>query len=373
MAVARCPATALLLGAGLLALTAIAALLRAPGQQGARERTEASAVRAEFLSHGASPAPAAAERAASRPGCGARAPAGGNVTVAEALTRCGRLVVLRNHRTFDGVADALHAALGEAGVPRVGVADAVDPAGNASATYLIFTAHLGGALPRSYVAYNLEQLTARDWPEDLFERLRGAELVLDYSLANIAVLRRRGVARVVHLPLGYAPALDNPAPPARERDVDVAFVGWLSSPRRQARLVSVAASARPALRVVFTESHFGAELHALLRRTRLALNLHFHDGPSILEVHRILPTLASRVLVLSEPSDDPWWDARLAEIGAVNFTPRGAADIGAPVLAMLRQYGDGAAEAERRFQRLRECCAYARFVRAALASTIPAG
>jgi hypothetical protein len=187
-------------------------------------------------------------------------------------------------------------------------------------------------------------------------------MVWDYSLENIKVLQAHNVTKTYHIPLGYAETMENKLRPARRRDIDVMFVGAIN-PRREAKLEQLTSLQRPppgdAPLTTFIGQAWGKALLRLYRRSKLALNLHFFGGKAILEVHRILPLVVSKVLVLSEPSHDSWLDNSF--LGIVNFTSGN--DLRQSVASLLSM--DVGHEAERRYQLLLRCCRYVDYFQAA--------
>lgn len=182
-------------------------------------------------------------------------------------------------------------------------------------------------------------------------------MVWDYSLENIKVLNMHGVNNTLHVPLGYAPTMENSVAPAHNKDIDVIFVGEINS-RRRSKLQQFDAPAGACLahtrthaggvtlKTVFSGNCWGHKLLSLYSRTKVALNLHYYGGRTILEVHRILPLIVSRVLVLSEPSDDRWLDESFR--GLVTFLHRDS--IIESVINILKL--NTSAEAEQRYAKL---------------------
>jgi hypothetical protein len=238
---------------------------------------------------------------------------------------------------FEVVVGCLAHALDRLGVtycvvPRVAEEDYSGPGEN---VYILCTTHhLQARLPVRYISYNFEQLvTDKAWPDEFFERLRGADQVWDYSLENIRVLEAQGVPGAAHVPFGYSRCMDAAGAggaPWGSRGVDWAFVGSVNEGRR-AKLSSL--SARSELRGVVTNSCWGRDLEAAYATTRVGVNLHYYDGRTILEVHRIIPMVANRVLVVSERSDDAWYDRALR--GVVTFLPESARSPAAAVAGPL--------------------------------------
>lgn len=225
--------------------------------------------------------------------------------------------IILNCKYFEGVARSLAATL-TAG----GHACTVARTPAAGCLHVVFTAHhLHEPLPAEYVAYNLEQLTtSKAWPPAFFERLRRAREVWDYSLENIAELRRSGQLpadrRIEHVPVTYHPSADAlPVaawPPASARPLRWAMVG-APSPRREAWLRGLDRAEG-----LVTNDAWGAGLvDRVYRRALVCVNVHFYDGHSILEATRLVPMIANGMLVVSERSADAWYDERFE--GLVTF------------------------------------------------------
>jgi hypothetical protein len=218
---------------------------------------------------------------------------------------------------FDIVARALSEAFTDLGIQH----EVVTAAPNDDDLYIVFTTHhLDCPLPKRYVSYNFEQLTTdKQWPPELFERFSRAVQVWDYSLENIRALKERhGIAGALHVPLGYARCMDGPSDPNNnnnssttikpfaERKHDWLMLGSVGPRRRE--IVWDLTTAAPRLSGMTTNNCWGDALLRLYRDTRVGLNVHYYTGKSILEVHRIVPMIANRVFVVSERSDDAYYD-----------------------------------------------------------------
>jgi hypothetical protein len=122
--------------------------------------------------------------------------------------------------------------------------------------------------------------------------------VWDYSEANIAFLRERGVARPGLLRLGFQKELAR-IEPAAEQDIDVLFYGSMGSRRAQ---VIEALRAR-GLRVTAVFGVYGEQRDALIARSRVVLNLH-HYAAKILEVVRVFYLMTNAKAVVCEYGPD---------------------------------------------------------------------
>jgi hypothetical protein len=230
---------------------------------------------------------------------------------------------------FKHVIAGLSHAFNTLGVPHAVVQSTVDP--DIGSLYVTCTAHhLHEQLPENYIAYNFEQLcTDRVWPPAFFDRLRAAVQVWDYSILNIQVLHANGIRNAIHLPMGYAPCMDTdpcsqPATPEswKARASDWMLLGCVNQTRsdKLSHLVD-RYDGDESLRGRYsvTNSCWGEQLGEAYRDNRVGLNLHFYTGRTVLEVHRIIPMVANRMWVVSERSDDAWYDQAYGAL--VTFLP----------------------------------------------------
>lgn len=198
---------------------------------------------------------------------------------------------------FDEVAQAIHAGLQELGHDselRVGVFAA-------ERVNIIFGAHL---MPRDLAPYpgsilfNLEQvIPGALWLTAEYLELMKRFKVWDYSAANVAALRARGVPDAAYVPIGYAQCLEK-IPPQSE-DIDVLFYGCLNDRRR---LVLQTLQQR-GVRVQYLYGVFGEERDQVIARSKIVLNVHFYEGARI-EVARCFYLLINGKFVISEESGD---------------------------------------------------------------------
>lgn len=166
---------------------------------------------------------------------------------------------------------------------------------------VVFGAHHlrpSAALPDRTVIFNLEPVVAgTPWlSSDYLERLK-RHRVWDYSAMNVEALRALGVARVAHVPLGYASGLERIA--AQAEDIDVLFYGIFTE--RRIRLLERLAAR--GWRVHATRNLYGEARDRLIARARIVLNIHARDEAR-LEVARCFYLLVNGRFVLSEPGPD---------------------------------------------------------------------
>lgn len=155
-----------------------------------------------------------------------------------------------------------------------------------------------------HVVYQLEQLSEREgwFRPELLEILNQADEVWDYSEENINFLRRRGVAHVRLLPIGFHENLRRIG--RKTQDIDVLFYGSLN-PRRRAILDQIATFAN----VKCLVGVYGAERDAYIARSKVVLNLHYYEA-QIMEQCRIAYLLNNHAFVITEDSpSNPFGDA----------------------------------------------------------------
>lgn len=284
--------------------------------------------------------------------------------------------LLNNCIYFDIVVRALRHSFKELGIDH-SVVSTVDD-NDMESTYVVFTTHhTHERLPHRYISYNFEQLvTDKQWPAEFFERLAGASQVWDYSLRNIEVLCDHGI-KAVHLPFGYSPCMDSvpvPRVPWQTRAHDWLMLGCMG-PLRIAKLQGLLDSyasggMRDKARV--DNNCWGDRLSDAYAAAKVGLNVHFYPGRTILEVHRIVPMVANRVWVVSETSDDAWYDdAYKSIVTFVKPSPdastlsrkiKAAVDI---TCALKPEFVE--AELDKRRQHLVQNCSYTNYIRQAMA------
>lgn len=150
------------------------------------------------------------------------------------------------------------------------------------------------------IPWQLEHLEGTHWYDaksrQIFDH---ASDIWDFSTVNVDFLAREGYC-ARHLPPGYHPSL-RLIRPALRRDIDVLFYGVVNE-RREPVLRQLGEVSN--LKVV--TGVFGEERDALIARSRIVLNLHYHES-RILESVRISYLLNNDAFVISEDADDnPW-------------------------------------------------------------------
>ena len=220
---------------------------------------------------------------------------------------------------FSIVVRGLHESFDELGISHEVVHD-VD-LGDRDSVYVLLTTHEARPLPPRYVSYNMEQLTvSRDdpqWLPRLLGRLRGAEEVWDYSPANVEYLRSQDI-HAIPVPYGYFHSLTTAYTKDvtyENKTVDFLFLGSLNQMRRdKMKPILDLYTAETQDKTFVTDCTGHDALDRAYVRSKTVLNIHFYTGNTILEVHRILPMIANKVWVMSEFSDDSWYDNEYSQI-----------------------------------------------------------
>jgi len=182
--------------------------------------------------------------------------------------------------------------------------------------YLLLTTHEPERImPKRYISYNFEQFTADvNWCPFIFERLRNAEIVFDYSLENIKELKKHNI-NAHFLPLGYAKSMEFPKPDNLNKYIDFTFVGKIYNTRRYDKII-------PLLNIYFNSKDntkrlafyhndcWKEKLENIYVHSKIGLNIHLYSGKTIFEILRIILLIANKVLVITEPSDDKWYNEK---------------------------------------------------------------
>jgi hypothetical protein len=208
-----------------------------------------------------------------------------------------------HYRVFDEVVESLLSGLIECGIAACVVDNAFDP----KALNIVIGAHLLsdaqlGALPQNIIVYNFEQFDRNSvWMRPSYINTLSSHRCWDYSRYNIAALTRlKADASPEFVPLGYAPLLTRlPKSSEAEENIDVLFYGCLN-PRRK-KILDALAGAGYTVQIAY--GVYGAERDALIRKAKLALNIHYYDS-HILEAVRVSYLMANSKAVVSECADD---------------------------------------------------------------------
>jgi hypothetical protein len=224
------------------------------------------------------------------------------------------LKLVNNSCYFEIIINALHEALNELNIEHEIVTNYKN--NDNKNVYLICTTHENRTLPKRYISYNFEQLiTNKVWQPIFFENLSKAEIVFDYSLENIKILKEHNI-NAYFLPLGYSKSMEY-IKTIEDKSIDFTFLGAINNIRynKLQSLIDIYYKSKD--KIVISNNYWGEDLQNLYRKTKIGLNIHYYSGKTILEVHRIIPLIANKILVISEKSDDEWYNNKYEKI--INF------------------------------------------------------
>ena len=212
--------------------------------------------------------------------------------------------LLDDCKYFKIVINALHDCFDELGIPNI-IVDTIERTDKS--LYLICTTHQILYFPPNYISYNFEQLiTDKEWSPTFFNNLKNAKMIWDYSLENIKVLNKNNLD-AIHLPFGYNKTME-PIKVDIDKTIDYCFIGCLNQLRlnKMKDLIDVYYKSQDKLYI--SNDCWNGQLEDIYNKTKIGLNIHFYNGKSILEVHRIILMIVNKVNVLSETSNDKWYD-----------------------------------------------------------------
>jgi hypothetical protein len=189
---------------------------------------------------------------------------------------------------FKETAEGLRDVIVRAGLPQpivVEITQLEDELGppsftDAATLHIILGAHLLTVLPRprTYIVFNMEQLSSRAIDYKYMLMLSSALVVCDTSPANVQVLQQRlQSVFCCQVPL-YVPAV--PAALLREPNFDVLFYGsWHE--RRKDMLDLLEAEGLECRFIMTSEDEvWGEARDELIRSAKVVLNLHYYTGES---------------------------------------------------------------------------------------------
>ena len=168
-------------------------------------------------------------------------------------------------------------------------------------TYIIFDVNKINKLPKKFIIYNFEQLTTdRLWDNSFFEKCIKAKVIFDYSLENIKQFKNKNLI-AHHLPFGWSPILEPEYDiNIKDKDVDLIFLGNYNV--RRNKILDKFSN------IYKNNKCFNQDYEEITKKTKFSLNIHYYEGNTILEVTRIIPLVCRGVIVISEKSNDKYYD-----------------------------------------------------------------
>ena len=169
-------------------------------------------------------------------------------------------------------------------------------------------------LPANYIVYQLEQICVKGnkWlTEKYLQLMKGAKQVWDYSMRNVHLLNSFEVKNAFYVPIAYAKSLtvaNTSAINEKDKDIDVLFMGGMS-PRRKQVLDRLALLANIKLYVA-DGGLWGEERIAIMKRSKIVLNVHYYQADSLLEMVRLSVLLSNSCFVISESGGEDAMDKK---------------------------------------------------------------
>lgn len=176
-------------------------------------------------------------------------------------------------------------------------------------TYIIFNIKDLETVPNKYIVYNFEQLdTTNNFENDFWSKLNNAIQVWDYSKVNIEYLLTKDI-NAIFVPFGWNVTMKIlNILPFDKRINNVMFIGYINERRRNI-LKPVHTLCKEHNYTMFLSNEcWNEDYNHKLSISKIALNIHCYNGKTILEVHRIIPYILNKIWVISERSQDPYYD-----------------------------------------------------------------
>jgi len=158
--------------------------------------------------------------------------------------------------------------------------------------------------PSKYIIYNFEQFTTdKNWSDTYIDFFKKAIYVFDYSLINTNKLIEYNI-NAFFLPYTSTNKYIYPELETIKKDIDVLFIGNLNN-RRKEWLKKISNSN---INLKIVTNLFYEKSIEYFARSKIVLNVHYYKKASILEVTRIIPALVNKCIVITEDSDDPYYN-----------------------------------------------------------------
>jgi hypothetical protein len=169
-------------------------------------------------------------------------------------------------------------------------------------------------LPANYIVYQLEQICVKGnkWlTEKYLQLMKGAKQVWDYSMRNVHLLNSFEVKNAFYVPIAYAKSLtiaNTSVINEKDKDIDVLFMGGMS-PRRKQVLDRLALMSN--IKVYVADGGlWGEERIAIMKRSKIVLNIHYYQADSLLEMVRLSVLLSNSCFVISESGGEDAMDKK---------------------------------------------------------------
>lgn len=182
--------------------------------------------------------------------------------------------------------------------------DDIENDNNLYLTFIPFNKLNINLTPKKYIVYNFEQFTTdKIWSNNYINFLKNALYVIDYSIININKLQEIGI-NAFFLPYFSSGVYKHSELSLIKKDIDVLFIGNLNNKRKE--WLKELNDENINLKII-TNLFFEKSID-YFARSKIVLNIHYYNGNSILEVTRIIPAFENNCLIISENSEDPYYN-----------------------------------------------------------------
>lgn len=178
--------------------------------------------------------------------------------------------------------------------------------------FILFEIYKLDKMPKNYIIYNFEQLNIdREdnlYNEEFWNKFKNAKYVIDYSKSNIKLLKSKNID-TKFIPLGWNRYMKNKIiTPFQERINHVMFIGYINKRRINILKPIHTLCKENDYNIFLSNDCWNDDYFHKLSIVKIAYNIHFYDGNTVLEVHRIIPYILNCIWVISEHSNDEWYD-----------------------------------------------------------------
>jgi hypothetical protein len=164
-----------------------------------------------------------------------------------------------------------------------------------------------------YIVWNFEQFEVQgpEFDQTFWNQMAGAHEIWDYSKENIKWLESNKQLKAKFFPLGWFPSMKFNTEQTKiwtERNIEFSFVGLMNERRRDIIKPLHTLAKYKSWNMFLSNKCWGQEFESIYSNTKFGLNIHYYLGKTVLEVHRIIPLILNKIWVISEKSNDPWYN-----------------------------------------------------------------
>lgn len=164
-------------------------------------------------------------------------------------------------------------------------------------------------LPQNFIVFNFEQLTNDNVPKSIWKKFKRAHKCFDYSYSNLCELNKHHIDAIV-IPYSWQLSMKKVKIilPFENRKNTILFIGSMNERRRNILKPIHTMCKSKDLTMYLSNECWDEHYINILSISKIALNIHYYSGNTILEVHRILPYIMNKIIVISEHSNDEYYD-----------------------------------------------------------------